>query len=519
MKPPSIQPRSIGLLAALIACTCPMMSRATVTVDGIRNTGSETEYVQLAVQSYTAAWGANNALANLHNAQSGKLLNLFIAGRADGNAIILFIDSKSGGVSTLTRDLIRSGGEEDNLNHLAPDSGTGMTFESGFQPDYAIRIYGSGTEAYASAFDLQKRIRIDLGRVDNTTASHGPVTALRTSWADVGADSSTYSSAVNGVEMALNMALLGVPEGSQNVKVMAILVNGDSTYGSNQTLASLGADAVMAGGVRGFNFETETGTQTLMIAVNRPALVAGDDEDGDGISNSTDPLPLDPTRNITFSVNMNVEHAKGYFAPPSAVHVKFFTGSQTPNSTLELTDPDGDLVYTGVLTNVTGFAGDSFGTYKFTTDDLNNTNGGYEFGYDRGDTYLGAANSSQILPSVFFSNDATLSFSTWAAANAGNQAADLDYDGDGVPNGVEYFMGATGSSFTTNPPLVNHSVSWPHSPYATGVTYRLRTSDDLVNWPTDVTADADIISDPAFVKYTFPMTAPKKFVRLEVTVP
>jgi hypothetical protein len=393
-----------------------------------------------------------------------------------------------------------------------------MAFEADFQPDHAIRIYGTGTEAYASVFDLQKRIRINLGQVDNATASHGPVAALRTSWADVGADSSTYASAVNGVEMALNMALLGVPEGSQTVKVMAILVNDDSTYGSNQSLASLGADALMAGGVRGFDFEGETGTQTLTIPVNRPALVAGDDEDGDGISNNTDPFPLDPTRNITFSVNMNVEHAKGFFAPPSAVHAMFFTGSQTPASTLALTDPDGDLVYTGVLTNVTGFAGDSFGTYKFTTDDPNNTNGGYEYGYDRGDTALGAANSPQILPTEFFSNDPTLSFNAWAAANAGNQAANLDYDGDGVRNGVEYFMGATGSSQTPNPSLVNHSVSWPHSPYATGVTFTLRTSDDLVNWPTDVTADADL-SDTAFVKYTFPMTATKKFVRLEVTVP
>jgi len=500
--------------ASLASTTTP---RAAIIVDGTRNPGSETEYTQLVVQAQTSHWGANNVLANIYAAQTGKLLNLFVAGRADGNAIMVFIDSKPGaGVASITNDLIRTGGFESDLNHLAPDVGTGMTFEDGFQPDCAIRIYGSGSEAYASLYDLNRRIHVDLGRVDNATASHGAVAQLRATWTSVGSDSSTYAAAVDGVEMALNMALLGVPEGAQDVKILALLVNGDSTYGSNQALASLATSGDMAGGVRSFNFQSEAGTQTLTIPVNRPALVAGEDEDGDGLTNSEDPFPLDPTRDITFSVNMKVQAGKGQFVPPSTVTVQFFTGSQPGLSTLTLTDPASNLIYTGTLSNVKGFAGDSFGTYKFTSSDSHMPNSGYEYGYDR--TFsLGASGSTQTLPTVFFSDEATLTYAAWSAAHGGGLAADQDANGDGVPNGVEYFMGHIGSSFTANPSLVAGVVAWPRSSLATGVSFQVLTSLNLTTWDDD-TLSADT-SDPAFVKYAVPPGAPKRFVRLAVSVP
>ena len=508
---------NLALWLVCASLTATTASRATITVDGTRSAGTETEYSQLAVQAHTSHWGTNNTLANIHAAQTGKLLNLLIAGRADGNAILVFIDSKPGtGVSSIGNDLIRSGGFESDLNHLAPDTGTGMTFETDFQPDYAIRIYGAGTAAYASLFDLNQRIRVDLGQVDNATASHGAVAQLRAVWTNVGADSSTYGAAVDGVEMALNLALLGVPEGVQNVKIMALLANENSTYGSNQSLASLSTSADLAGAIRTVDFQAESGTQALTIPVDRPALVAGDDEDGDGLPNGSDPSPLDPARNITFSVNMQVQAAKGYFAPPGAVTVQFFTGTQPALSPLTLTDPDADLIYTGTLVNAPGFAGDSFGTYKFTTSAPLMPNGGYEYGFDR--TFnLGPAGTTQTLATAFFSNDATLSFADWSTANGGGLSADQDSDGDGVSNGVEYFMGQTGSSFTANPPLVGGVVAWPRSPLATGVVFSVWQSENLTSW-TDVTASADK-SNPAFVKYTPPAGVAKRFVRLSVAVP
>ncbi|MEO8614192.1 MAG: hypothetical protein ABI600_03550 [Luteolibacter sp.] len=508
------RPRSGGIYAAILAAVCIQNSPATITVDGVRTPGTETEYSVLEVQPFTSAFGSGNALANIHAGQTGKLLNLFLGGRANDNAMIVFIDSKAGGVSSITKDLIRSGGFESDINNLAPDSGTGMTFENGFLPDCAIRIYGNSAEAYASYYDLTKRIRVDLGRVDNATASHGPVTGLRTLWTDVGGSAASYANAVNGVEIGLNMALLGVSEGNQNVKVMALLVNSSSTYGSNQSLGALGTDAVMAENVRTFNFQAESGTQTLTIPVNRPALVPTDDEDGDGLPNSSDPFPTDQTRDITFSVNMKVEASKGYFDPPSAVKAQFFSGSQPELSELTLTDPDGDYIYTGTLTSVKGFSGDSFGTYKFTTNDPQNTNGGYEYGFDR--TFnLGPAVVAQNNTALYFSNQSTLTFAEWAPANADGQTLGQDFDGDGVKNGVEYFMGQIGSTFTANPSLVAGTVTWPKDPAFSG-TYEVQTSPDLVTWTNVVPRPTPTPQNT--IVYT-PTGNGKVFTRLQVVVP
>jgi hypothetical protein len=508
MKTSLIQRSTAGLGAALLLSSASI--QAAVTVDGVRD-GSDIGYAEVTVQAHNSAWGGGNTLANMHAAQTDKLLNLFIAGRANDNAIILFIDSKPGGGTTITKDLIRSGDLEVDINHLAPDSGTGMTFESGFQPDHAIRIYGNGSAAYASHFDLVKRIRIDLGQVDNATASHGPVAALRVNWADA---TIPYANFANGVEMALNMALLGVPEGSQDVKVMAILVNKFSTYGSNQTLGSLDTNAELAGGVRTFDFGSETTTQHQTISVIRPTLVPGDDEDGDGIINSSDTDPLDPTRAVIFRVNMRVQYAKGAFDPPSQVQVRFFTGSQAEFSSLTLTDPDSDLIYVGYLYDVKGFTGDSFGTYKFITNDPQSPNSGYEYGYDR--TFnLAGPGTDQIPGTVFFGDQSTLTFTEWASGNAGGQAADADTDGDGMDNALEYFMGSNNSQFTANPQPVGGVISWPRDPAAVDATPTVWISANLTDW-TPGTADT---SDPNFLKFTLTPDGPKKFVRLGVTVP
>lgn len=135
---------------------------------------------------------------------------------------------------------------------------------------------------------------------------------------------------------------------------------------------------------------------------------------------------------------------------------------------------------------------------------------------DRG---AGSGSSKQIgLTGVSISTGVAPSgYAAYASANAGGQGPTLDFDNDGVKNGVEYFFGATGSSFTASPALVGNTISYPKSSTATGVTGTIQTSPDLVNW-TNVTADT---STPGFLKYTLPASspgAPKLFVRLNVVV-
>jgi hypothetical protein len=108
-------------------------------------------------------------------------------------------------------------------------------------------------------------------------------------------------------------------------------------------------------------------------------------------------------------------------------------------------------------------------------------------------------------------------FGSWASANAPGQTASQDHDGDGVANGVEYFMGESGSSFTANPLPVEGTITWPRNPNATGVTFKVLSSTDLVTW-NDVTSSANT-TDPASVSYALPNDGAKRFARLEVTIP
>lgn len=107
-------------------------------------------------------------------------------------------------------------------------------------------------------------------------------------------------------------------------------------------------------------------------------------------------------------------------------------------------------------------------------------------------------------------------YAVWAATHAGGQAANLDYDNDGVANGLEYFMGVTTPGFTANPAIINGKVTWPMSATFTG-SYVVKTSTDLVTWTT---ASTGIVETPGVsVEYTLPVGDTKRFARIEVTVP
>jgi hypothetical protein len=243
------------------------------------------------------------------------------------------------------------------------------------------------------------------------------------------------------------------------------------------------------------------------------------DTDGDGKPDNTDPFPLVPGRNVVFSVNMNVQEALGNFNPATeTVTVDFFDGIVGPLADLVLSDPDEDGIFTGTLSDLAGATNLNSGGYKFKIvkpgDDLfENSIGNRSF-------VLGAGNPAQTLPTVYFDNLAN-TYIAWAATNAGGQAANLDFDFDGVPNGVEFFMGETGSTFTANPGVIANVVTWPKSDTYTGtygVNYVVQTSGNLSTW-TDVAISSPNLNNGDPLQYTLPANSAPLFVRLKVVAP
>jgi hypothetical protein len=126
------------------------------------------------------------------------------------------------------------------------------------------------------------------------------------------------------------------------------------------------------------------------------------------------------------------------------------------------------------------------------------------------------------------------SFSAWQTANSTTGGLDEDHDGDGVANGVEYFIGGSADTkgFNALPGVANNSgtlsVTWSKAAGysgAYGSDFVVETSESLTGAWTAEKADPEAGFTVTFptaneVKYTFPNPlGTKKFVRLKVTGP
>lgn len=108
-------------------------------------------------------------------------------------------------------------------------------------------------------------------------------------------------------------------------------------------------------------------------------------------------------------------------------------------------------------------------------------------------------------------------YPAWADINAPGQTPEQDHDGDGLPNGIEYFMGITNADpvFTPNPGLVNGSITWPMAPAFIG-TFEVQTSPDLLNWTNRTSDPAYVTVRAGSVVCALPPGTSALFVRLMV---
>ena len=123
-------------------------------------------------------------------------------------------------------------------------------------------------------------------------------------------------------------------------------------------------------------------------------------------------------------------------------------------------------------------------------------------------------------------------FASWKTTNGATGALNDDHDNDGVPNGIEYFLGgpnANTTGFTALPGVVNTSgtlsVTWTKASTYTGVfdtDFFVETSETLTgSWnPEGLAPGGTVTITGNDVKYTFPSPlGGRKFARLTVTGP
>jgi choice-of-anchor C domain-containing protein len=269
---------SNGIGTAANSNTAVVTISPQVLIDGHRTMGEP--YEERSVQTATANGGVGNVLANLHVVQRLARLNVFLGGRASGgNSVLLFLDTKPGGPEFIGNTVITSGGEGFYINNLGTSPFDGMTFEDGFTPDYALRIYGLDGDAHVNLYDLRAGTRVYLGNAGTGNRSGGIVSDMRVDWRDV---TTAYGQVDYGMELALNVPGLGIPGDLGDMRMMAMLVDENSLSAFNQFLAPLPDANAPGGGIRSTNFQQVGGIQTITIQVDNS------DSDGDGIPNSTD---------------------------------------------------------------------------------------------------------------------------------------------------------------------------------------------------------------------------------------
>ena len=111
----------------------------------------------------------------------------------------------------------------------------------------------------------------------------------------------------------------------------------------------------------------------------------------------------------------------------------------------------------------------------------------------------------------------------WATNNGVTGGVNGDSNRDGVQNGVAYFMNING--LATNTGIIGNTVTWPNggnlpaTEYGAAKQFVVQTASDLVNWTSvEVGALTTNTSGPGgSLRYTLPISGPKRFVRLRVT--
>jgi hypothetical protein len=169
----------------------------------------------------------------------------------------------------------------------------------------------------------------------------------------------------------------------------------------------------------------------------------------------------------------------------------------------------------------TALSGLTAGTYKLIT------SGGISGTLDSAKLTgtLGGFNATLSLNGNDIELTLTATFATWQSLNGTSGSIIADHDNDGVPDGIEYFLGGTSNTTgqTVLPGITNTSgtlsITWTKAATYLGVhgtDFVIETSTTLTGSWTIETVGVNLTITGNNVTYTFPASGDRRFVRLKV---
>jgi hypothetical protein len=298
---------STQYFALALACfVVGSVAHGQITIDGTKDAGYGAAVSVQTVQTEfgdgdgTGAGGSelNAAYATV---ESGNL-NLLLTGNIENNfnKLNIFIDSVAGGQNVIGPDTANGGVNPTNDGWA--EKHNGLTFDTGFSPDYLI-IARNG-EFGGPRFDF------DFNSVGNDSTVESSIdifggTAVGTSGLSVAfdntnsagvaggtlaADATAAEAVSTGLELSIPLSALGNPSAGSSILISAHINGSNHDFLSNQILGgleagqgNLGGDgaATFTGDLSGIDFNNFAGDQFFSIAVPGGSLLGDFDNDGD----------------------------------------------------------------------------------------------------------------------------------------------------------------------------------------------------------------------------------------------
>lgn len=231
-----------------------------LTLDGTINTAGS-EYwgnaIMTAAGGPTSCFGPNRASALYFKEGAGSTVNIGLAGNLDaGNRMIVFIDSKAGGANNKGQF---GGGNTSNAQQAIQNIGANVTFDAGFNADYAMIINTASGNYYVDLYDLQTNTNYYQGYITGASFNNGGGNAGFKGGFSANANETDYT---HGWEIILPNATLGRSEGNGIAFFPMVTNDGASypTYISNHFLSPAASTEVCSdyGNDPNLNFGTKT---------------------------------------------------------------------------------------------------------------------------------------------------------------------------------------------------------------------------------------------------------------------